>query len=36
MLLQFLNEVKANSQNQQPNIILFLVDDMGWQDKTPS
>jgi arylsulfatase A-like enzyme len=24
--------VKVYAQNEQPNIILFLVDDMGWQD----
>ncbi|MEO6683595.1 MAG: sulfatase [Ginsengibacter sp.] len=32
IFLLFLTISKANAQKQQPNIIFFLVDDMGWQD----
>lgn len=31
-LLCLLNNITASAQNNRPNIIVFLVDDMGWMD----
>ncbi len=31
-LLCLLNNITASAQNNRPNVIVFLVDDMGWMD----
>ncbi len=32
LLLSSCSQTKSSDTEQQPNIIFFLVDDMGWQD----